>query len=134
MRVIDGLYIRGSIQDWVRPSDLEGTGIRRVYALHGPGQPMLRGWSGYRHFPMSDGRRIPDNAHDVADLVVKDVLSGRPVVVLCLQGRNRSGLVVALALRSIMSVSGAEAARMVREVRPRALSNPAFSRHLEALP
>ena len=51
---------------------------------------------------------------------------GKKVLVTCMQGRNRSGLVSALALHNLLGVSGLEAASMVQNKRPNSLMNPQF--------
>jgi protein-tyrosine phosphatase len=73
-------------------------------------------------------------AKRAARSVCNHLLKGLRVLVTCAQGRNRSGLVVALAVRAIARVAGAEAMRRVRELRPNALTNPQFARYLESLP
>jgi len=61
---------------------------------------------------------------------------GKRIVVTCRQGRNRSGLVVALALHLIYGVDGKTAAQIVRERRrgADALTNEAFVGFLERVP
>lgn len=69
-------------------------------------------------------------AEGAAGRVVRDLTEGRSVLVTCFAGRNRSGLVVGLALRR-MGVRGADAVGLVRQARgPSALSNESFVRYL----
>ena len=128
--VIPKLYIRGALSPKVYPEDLEAEAIHRVYALHGPGQPNLVCWEGYRHRPMADSRKIPENVHAVVAEVLDDFNAGKRVVVICLEGRNRSGLVVALTLCDL-GYTGAEAVARLREVRPTTLYNPFFQSYVE---
>lgn len=130
VEVIPGLYIRGALSSNVSVEDLRGIGIDRVYALHRPGQPNLAHWSGYRHRTMSDGKLIPDNVRAVVDEVVVDLVIGYRVLVLCLEGYNRSGLVIGLVLRAL-GFSGVDAVRMLLCRRPRALYNPVFRAYIE---
>ncbi len=123
--VIPKLYIRGALSPKVTGEDLEKEAVQRLYALHGPGQPNLEGWEGYRHRPMGDSRHIPENVHEVVAEVLADFLDKKRVVVICLEGRNRSGLVVALVLCDL-GYTGTEAVARLREVRPRTLYNPVF--------
>ena len=66
----------------------------------------------------------------VAKMVVDAVRAGQKVLVTCLAGRNRSGLIVAMAIMELYGVDGVEAARLVRQKRKTpmgpALSNPQF--------
>lgn len=66
----------------------------------------------------------------VAGMVADAVRAGKKVLVTCYAGRNRSGLIVAMALMDLYGMSGAEAARLVREKRQTpmgpALANPQF--------
>lgn len=55
------------------------------------------------------------------------------VLVTCWQGRNRSGLVTALAMREITDWSMASIVRRIRERRPKALTNPSFLRFLASV-
>lgn len=66
---------------------------------------------------------------------VDDVIqAGGTVLVSCQAGRNRSGLVSALALIRRYGISGKEAADRVRACRPKALTNDSFSAFLNAIP
>lgn len=69
-----------------------------------------------------------------ARATILSVSRGRKTLVTCMAGRNRSGLVSALALRSLLPCTGREAALLVRLARKNALSNPTFFRILESLP
>jgi len=72
-----------------------------------------------------------------AAMTVADAFDeGKKVLVTCMQGRNRSGLVVALALHMIYGVGGVKARQIIRERRAgvEVLMNPAFDRFLENLP
>lgn len=66
--------------------------------------------------------------------VAQSVAEGKRTLVSCAMGKNRSGLVTALAARELMGLTGAEAARLVRSRRPIALTNPVFVRFLASLP
>jgi len=54
-------------------------------------------------------------------------------LVTCAQGRNRSGLVCALILRSLLSMSGQHAKMLVQSRRKNALTNPSFAQFLDVL-
>lgn len=72
-----------------------------------------------------------------AEDVAKRVRAGRKVLVTCAQGRNRSGLVTALAIMRLRGMTGDQAVRIVRMRRKSpfgpALSNEAFARKLREI-
>lgn len=73
-----------------------------------------------------------------ADIVAEMFEQGKQVLVTCMAGRNRSGLVVALALHMLSGAGGVAARRIVRERRTSAdgpaLSNPSFNALLDNIP
>ena len=69
-----------------------------------------------------------------AEIVARRVRSGERVLVTCAMGRNRSGLVSALALHFLTGISGAEAARLVKARRHNALTNRYFMAALFKVP
>lgn len=75
-------------------------------------------------------RRAKEAAHLVARVVR---MRGR-VLTSCMQGRNRSGLVSALALRKLTGISGVGAVERVKRARTNALTNDSFVAALERLP
>jgi hypothetical protein len=80
-------------------------------------------------------RRELQIARKASKLVAAHIMSGDKVLVTCMAGRNRSGLVTALALVRLYGVSGGDAMRIVRMRRLAAtgevLSNPHFAAILE---
>ena len=93
------------------------------------------------HAPLDDGELTRDEmfmASRAANLVAAAFLKRKRVLVTCMQGRNRSGLVVAIALDMLSSEGGVAALNAVRERRRRAngqaLANPNFVKLLESLP
>jgi protein-tyrosine phosphatase len=86
------------------------------------------------HAPMDDNAWVPrETAMRAAREVACEIKAGRRVLVVCHQGRNRSGLVSALALW-FMGKSGVEALWQVQTARPDSLSNQFFARFLFFLP
>jgi len=66
-------------------------------------------------------------ANQAAKVVANIVRSGRPVLVTCHMGRNRSGLIVGLALAELApDVSRAKIVAAIRQAREGALSNKWF--------
>lgn len=69
-------------------------------------------------------------ARIAAGRVTDYVRRERHVLVTCMQGRNRSGLVTALALHNLYGWSGARCINFVRSKRENALTNDDFVQHL----
>lgn len=55
----------------------------------------------------------------------------RSILVTCVAGRNRSGLVTGIALHRL-GIPAAQAVGLIQRRRPNALSNPVFVRYLES--
>jgi protein-tyrosine phosphatase len=84
----------------------------------------------YVHFPIDDADTVDPKTREVAKLVADLVRGGNRVLVHCVQGLNRSGLVVARALM-FLGHSAGEAIELVRLRRGLdegfgALGNPRF--------
>lgn len=143
--IIPGLWMSGMPDpDW----DLDGWGIRLVVSLseHLPPHAARRfewatsgdaagdGRIVFLHWPFVDGP-LPDRSSCelVAGTVVAALRVGWTVLVHCQEGRNRSGLIVALVVRQIAGCSGADAVELVRS-RRYSLSNREFVAALAQLP
>lgn len=91
----------------------------------------------YDYYPIPDGKLKKKDADFLVelaeDIALDAEVNGSAVLSYCNAGRNRSGLVNALVLRSFLDVSGATALDMVREGRPRAVANEHFQAFLESL-
>lgn len=144
-QIVDGLWVSAMpAPDW----DLDGWGVRLVVTLseHLPPQAARRfawatagGAAGegrilFVHWPIEDGP-IPawDTCAVVVGTVVDAVGRGWPVLIHCQEGRNRSGLIAALAVRELTGSTGAAAADVVRAARPGMLYNKAFAAALGGL-
>lgn len=72
-----------------------------------------------------------------AQRVACTLAEGKKVLVTCMEGRNRSGLVSAIALVLRCGMSGYDAQRLVQKRRQTpsgmALSNPSFQRYLQGM-
>ncbi len=100
-------------------------------------QPPAAMFSGIEvvHAPNDDPDRQPTRAElaiasAAAGRAARWVLRGKSVLVTCQQGRNRSGLVSALALHYMTGMDGEMAALCVRARRKNALTNKWFWREL----
>jgi protein-tyrosine phosphatase len=69
-----------------------------------------------------------------ANRVADHVRAKQHVLVTCMAGRNRSGLVTALALHKLYGWSGARCIHHVQAHRENALTNPDFVDYLKTLP
>ena len=91
------------------------------------------------HAPNDDdgGRPISRDEWTLAKRAAQRVTElhhrGARILITCAQGRNRSGLVMALVLRERFGWTGAQAAAHVRLRRKNALTNPVFFNSLLAL-
>ena len=94
------------------------------------------------HVALTDDGRITKEdvfaASMAGNIIASHFAGGKRVLVTCLAGRNRAGLITALALRTLSGASGEAAARHVKmrriRVEKEALSNPAFMALLRQLP
>lgn len=94
-------------------------------------QPELPGYAVLR-VPLEDRLHPPPSAHTVAVIdeaacaIARTVRDGHRVLVTCVQGRNRSGVLSGLALVRL-GVPGPHAAALIRRLR-NGLTNPHFLR------
>jgi protein-tyrosine phosphatase len=132
----DSLWISGS------PIDCEWLRQERIDLVVDVADPQLRldplalGTIVYCKEALIDGVELPPSAilGRLVDDVVAAVRAGRRVLVACAGGRNRSGLVVGLAVRDLLGCSGAQALTWVQSRREDALNNATFASHLAGLP
>ncbi len=73
-------------------------------------------------------------AVSAAHKVVEHFKRGKTILVTCAQGRNRSGLVNAMALHMITGRPGKECIAIIQKCRENALTNPWFNRFLDQIP
>jgi len=104
-------------------------------------QPPASAYPGVRvlHAPNDDTPELPEENERIARMAAAEVADtvarGGKALVVCAAGLNRSGLVVALALRELMpTVPVVRLVERVRRHRPLALSNEFFVRWLSVLP
>lgn len=98
-----------------------------------------RGYAVYRKgFADEMMGSIPDVAWGAASIARMHLQRRDPVIVTCIQGRNRSALVAALTLHMHIGISGRDARRLVQHMRHAStgptLSNRSFVALLDALP
>lgn len=88
--------------------------------------------------PNDDGERPftreqATRALQASRLVCKRFQAGKKVLVSCMQGRNRSGLVSALALHRLYGMAGERCIKYIQNKRANALTNPEFNKFLDQL-
>jgi len=72
--------------------------------------------------------------HLTANELVAQHKTGKRILITCMAGRNRSGILAGLVLMKRFGMSGDEAILVIRDARgPAALSNPSFSSYLQSL-
>lgn len=136
------LYQRGLTRD-VREASCfaacEERGIEVVACVVAAPDLRLKSWlerrgGEYIFLPFADGNHVPALAVALGDYLAQQVLRGRPTLIHCRAGRNRSGFVSALVVRSVLGVDGREALQHVQLARPNAIANEAFAEYLRRLP
>jgi len=134
--ILDGsLWISGC------PIDCDWVRRERIALVVDVADPDLRldrdqlGGIEYCKEALVDGPELPTPV--TLDRLVRDVVNavreGKRVLVACAGGRNRSGLVVALAVHQLLGCSGAQALHLVQSRRENAVNNQTFARHLASL-
>lgn len=68
-----------------------------------------------------------------AQIVAERVAAGKKVLVTCMAGLNRSGMVTGLALHQITGWSGADVVEHIQAARDMALCNDTFAEYLRGL-
>ena len=139
--IAPGLWMGGAPPEG---SALAGAGFRFLCLCAWEHQPRVQAFPGVEvcRIDLDDDGQMPpawqlDEAWHLGALVARRVRRGRPALVTCWQGRNRSGLVVAMALCHLTGCAGPAAVQAVRE-RRRApagatLTNQVFVRALSAI-
>lgn len=74
--------------------------------------------------------RFIDGWKKAGHLMAERVKSGSNVLVTCMAGQNRSGLVTALAIRELTGLPGGEIVDHIQRSRPFALNNETFVRYI----
>ncbi len=134
--IIVGLYTRGAtwkLSYAQKMAGMEELNYPIVVNLTRKVDYTLRDVTHYVHFPMSDGRldKVVDDVEALADALAVEILhNDRNVLVHCNAGRNRSGLLAALIVSKVETMTYKEALEHVRWARPRAVANPHFERYL----
>lgn len=122
------------------PWDLEAlwdAGFRTIVSLNRvDGAPIRE--AGFRHLavPLNGGlaflpvlrRRLARQVLEVVDFIAAEVAAGRPTLVHCRQGNDRTGAVLAGYLIRHQGLAPAEAIRRLKALNPQALRSPGFRR------
>lgn len=130
-RIVRGLY-QGSVP---APGHLvRGSGFSILVLAAKEYQPLAGWYPGVRvvHAPLDDA--VPSSGEKrtirkAGLYVASRVAVGKRVLVTCQQGRNRSGIITAVAMRCLFpKASPEEIVDHIRRARPDALTNEAFVR------
>jgi predicted protein tyrosine phosphatase len=116
---------------------LRDAGFRTIVSLSRvDGRPIRA--AGFRHLaiPLNGGlaflpilrRWLARRIMDVVDFVAAEVAAGRPTLVHCRQGNDRTGAVLAGYLIRYRGLGPAEAIRQLKALNPSALRSPGFRR------
>lgn len=133
-RIVPNLWVGGGD---VEPADAFADGFEVMVTLVGYGRDDVRPPLGatYLHWSIADSiEELPDDRMLglVADVVAHAVGNGRPTLVACSAGLNRSGMVAALALQRLGHAPEATV-ELLRAARgPYALCNGLFERRVLA--
>jgi protein-tyrosine phosphatase len=114
--VLPGLFLSKRL---VEPYDFTSLGLDAIVALDDweyTWSPPVPENHLYLHFPIDDPDTVDRKTRQVAGLVADLVEAGHRVLVHCVQGLNRSGIVVARALM-FLGYSAEEAIDLVRRRR-----------------
>jgi hypothetical protein len=74
--------------------------------------------------------RFIDGWKEAGHMVAERVKSGKCVLVTCMQGLNRSGIVVALAVRELTGMPGKDIVEHIQARRANALFNETFAQYI----
>ena len=138
-QIVSGLF-QGSAPDEGEKLKQQGFSILVLCAEeHQPESRRFPGLEAVIHAPNDDnGLTMSPSERSIAlraaALVARYVRDGKNVLVTCRAGRNRSGLVVALALHIMTGKSGRLCLERVRKFRQDALIGGPFVKFLESLP
>jgi len=118
-------------------AELWARGFRTIVSLVKVDGVAIRA-AGFRHYqaPLIGGmaflpplrRRLARLILPVVDLIAAEVAAGRPTLVHCRMGKDRTGAVLAAYLIRHRGLSCDEAIRLVRQANPRAMTSPGFDR------
>jgi hypothetical protein len=112
-------------------------GVRTIVSLVRVNTTAIRA-AGFRHYqvPLHGGfaffpllrRWLVGRMLPVVDFIAAEVAAGRPTLVHCHAGKDRTGAVLAGYLIRYQGLSPDEAFRLMRRVNPRAMTAPGFNR------
>jgi protein-tyrosine phosphatase len=134
---IYGPIYQGSKPPYGRAVAASGFGVLVLSAkeyqpasIHFPGVHVV-------YAPFDDGDLTKEEfavATKASKVVSEAASDGIPVLITCYQGRNRSGLISALAVYRLTGESGVKIAHLIKSKRRGALTNPDFLEMVRRLP
>lgn len=138
-QIVTGLWVGAAPERWSEIDSETSLGTPDVVFCAPHRHEDLATWPSrpnWRHLPFTDDIQPPTaRERDVIRQAVQHVVDarrvGRPVLIFCREGRNRSALVAGLAIRQLLpdfSVDDVMTAILAK--RPRALSNYFFTQYV----
>ncbi len=131
--VIPGLFIRGHFEkNKDKISTLKEAGISTVVCLLDKVDwDLLTSGIALLRYPLTDGKHVNEvNVKYAVDSVVRARESNVKVLVHCQGGKNRAGLVVALAIMRLCKCTPEVALNVLRSARPGAVNNRVFEEYI----
>ncbi len=119
--------VAGMAEPWISKmtvtlDQLHQKGIRAILTLTEDdtyGDYYRRARLAHHHEPMDDGEPAPLNALErTVDFINTCIANNQPVAAHCLEGRGRTGMVLAAWLGISENIGGPEAIRRTRQLRP----------------
>jgi predicted protein tyrosine phosphatase len=118
--------------------ELRRAGFGAILSLHAGGiDPAEIGWHGFAHLLLPLPYPVPPSSEDTAiyrqrlpvalAFIGQHVDAGRPTLVHCHAGRDRTGVVLACYLCAALDLPPAEAVARLRAVKPSALTAPGYA-------
>jgi len=86
----------------------------------------------YINYPLPDARYVDcDALYANVSAALNELYNGGRVLVHCIAGRNRSGLVSAILAAKLLGLNGEEAFAQVRRARPESFTNKVFEQYVK---
>lgn len=128
------LYISGYPDDGVIARMRELGVSYMISTTISPPPPLIHLWI-YRVPFVDNATELPNDKHliEAVHTGVIALMSGKPVLVHCAYGLNRSALIAARIINEFSGLGGKEILKIIRERRPGVLHNPIYAEYVANL-